>query len=111
MQDVAEVAPDGGGFGGEGDLFEGGEMGERERFEADVGAFEDGGHRGALREIYAVHAELEESFGDVVVVVAEDFAFVDEVAGDGFDAEGADAVEVGFDGLLALAGVLCEQRG
>ena len=53
----------------------------------------------------------QEAFGDAVVVVAEDVAFVDEVAGDGLDAEGADAVEVGFDGLLAFAGVLLEQRG
>ena len=49
--------------------------------------------------------------GDAVGVVAEDVAFVDEVAGDGFDAERADAVEVGFDGELALAGVLVEQGG
>ena len=52
--------------------------------------------------------KLQEGFGYLVVVVAEDFALVDEVAGDGFDAEGADAVEVGFDGLLAFAGVLVE---
>ena len=37
--------------------------------------------------------------------MAEDFTFVDEVAGDGFDAQGADAVEVGEDGGLAFAGV------
>ena len=43
-------------------------------------------------------ASLEQGFGDAVGVVAEDAAFVDEVAGDGFDAEGADAVEVGLDG-------------
>ncbi len=47
----------------------------------------------------------------MVVAVAEDFAFVDEVAGDGLDAEGADAVEVGFDGGLAFAGVLGEGGG
>ena len=35
--------------------------------------------------------ELEEGFGYVVVVV-KNFAFVDEVAGDGFYAEGSDAV-------------------
>ncbi len=35
---------------------------------------------------------------------------MDEVAGDGGYAEGADAVEVGFDGLLALGGVLGEER-
>ncbi len=44
-------------------------------------------------------SKVQEGCGDFVVVVAEDVAFVDEVAGDGFDAEGADAVEVGFDGL------------
>jgi len=56
-------------------------------------------------------AKLQESFCDAVGVVAEDVAFVDEVAGDGFYAEGADAVEVGLDGELAFAGVLFEQRG
>jgi len=40
--------------------------------------------------------------------VAEDFAFVDEVAGDGLDAEGTDALEVGVDGGLAFAGVAVE---
>ena len=55
--------------------------------------------------------EVEQGGGDAVGVVAQDVAFVDEVAGDGFDAEGADAVEVGLDGRLAFAGVLGEQRG
>ena len=48
---------------------------------------------------------MEEGFGYVVEFVAEDRARVDEVAGDGFYAQGADAVEVGFDGALAFAGV------
>ena len=43
--------------------------------------------------------------------MAEDVAFVDEVAGDGLDAQGADAVEIGDDGLLALGGVLGEEHG
>jgi len=43
--------------------------------------------------------------------VAEDFAFVDEVAGDGFNAERADAVKVGFDGELAFTGILREGFG
>ena len=43
--------------------------------------------------------------------MAEHVAFVDEVAGDGSDAEFADAVEVGLDGLLAFAGVLLQQAG
>ena len=54
---------------------------------------------------------MEEGFGDAVGVVAQDAALVDEVAGDGFDAEGADAVEVGLDGALAFAGILIEQGG
>ena len=40
--------------------------------------------------------------------MAEDFAFVDEVAGDGLDAEGTDAFEIGEDGRLAFAGVAVE---
>jgi hypothetical protein len=59
----------------------------------------------------AVEGQLEQDFGEFVVAVAEDFAFVEEVAGDGLDAEGADAVEVGFDGGLAFAGVLLEGGG
>ena len=55
--------------------------------------------------------ELKDGFSDQVVAVAQDIAFVDEVAGDGFDAEGADAVEVGIDGHLAFAGVLGERVG
>ena len=55
--------------------------------------------------------EGEECLGYAVVVVAEDVALVDEVAGDGLDAKGADAVEVGLDGLLGLAGVLLAARG
>ena len=55
--------------------------------------------------------EVECGGGYVVVGVAEDFAFVDEVSGDGFDTEGADAVEVGVDGGLAFAGVLGEHGG
>ena len=54
---------------------------------------------------------MEEGFGDFVVVVAEDVALMDEVAGDGFDAECADAVEVGFDGGLAFERVFFEQGG
>jgi hypothetical protein len=55
--------------------------------------------------------QVEDGFGEVVVAVAEDFAFLDEVAGDGLDAECADAVEVGLDGGLAFEGVLGESRG
>ncbi len=36
---------------------------------------------------------------------------MDEVAGDGFYAEVADAVEVGFDGALAFAGILFDALG
>ena len=36
---------------------------------------------------------------------------MDDIAGDGFDAEVADAVEVGFDGLLVFASVLFEALG
>jgi len=46
-----------------------------------------------------------------VGVVAQQVAFMHEVAGDGLDAEGADAVEVGLDGELALAGVAFQQCG
>ena len=56
-----------------------------------------------------LQGQLQDGFGQDVVAVAEDFAFVDEVAGDGLDAEGADAVEVGFDGGLAFAGVVVER--
>jgi hypothetical protein len=55
--------------------------------------------------------EGEEAVGYAIVVVAEEIAFVNKIAGDGFDAEGTDAVEVGDDGALALAGVLFETRG
>ena len=54
---------------------------------------------------------MEDGRGDFVVVVAEDVALVDEVAGDGFYSEGADAVEVGFDGGLAFERILFEQGG
>ena len=54
---------------------------------------------------------MEDGFGEDVVAVAEDFAFVDEVAGDGLYAEGADALEVGEDGGLAFAGVAVEGLG
>ena len=54
---------------------------------------------------------VSERFGYAVVVVTQDFAFVDDIAGDGFDAEVADAVEVGFDGLLVFASVLFEALG
>jgi len=50
--------------------------------------------------------ELEDGLGGAVVVVAEDVAFVDEAAGDGLDAEGADAVKVRFDRHLVFARVL-----
>jgi len=43
--------------------------------------------------------------------VAQEAAFLGEVAGDGFDAEGADAVEVGDDGCLVAAGVLFQEGG
>ena len=56
-------------------------------------------------------AEFKQAFGDAVMIVAEDIAFVDKVSGDRFDAKGADSVEVCFDGLLAFAGVSFEQRG
>src|ERR1035441_3169500 len=55
--------------------------------------------------------EFQQRFGDAVGVVTEDVAFVDEVAGNWFDAKGADAVQVGLDGALAFAGVLGQQRG
>jgi len=55
--------------------------------------------------------ELQDGFGDGVVVVAEDVAFVDEVAGDWLDSQGTDAVEVGEDGGLAFAGVPGEDLG
>ncbi len=42
--------------------------------------------------------QLQDRFGEDIVAVAEDFALVDEVAGDGLYTQGADAVEVGFDG-------------
>ncbi len=54
---------------------------------------------------------MQDRFGQDVVAVAEDVAFVDEVAGDGLDAEGADALEVGEDGGLAFAGVAGEGVG
>ena len=59
----------------------------------------------------AVEGEVEEGLGDAVGVVAEEVAFEGEVAGDGFYAEGADAVEVGLDGRLATAGVAFEEGG
>ena len=65
----------------------------------------------AVAEEAVVEAQLEEALGDGVVVVAEEVAFVGEVAGDGFYAEGADAFEVGLDGALAFGGVFLEQRG
>ncbi len=49
--------------------------------------------------------------GDAVGVVAEEAALLGEVSGDGFYAEGADAVEVGFDGRLATEGVFFQQGG
>ena len=55
--------------------------------------------------------KVEQRFGDAVGVVAEDVTLVDEVAWDGLDAEGADAVEIGLDGELALVGISCEERG
>jgi hypothetical protein len=67
-----------------------------------------GGDRGWLRH---AQSELEQGFGNAVGVVAQDAAFQDEVAGDGLDAEGPDAVEVRLDGRLAFARVLLEQRG
>ncbi len=54
--------------------------------------------------------QFQEGVGYFVVVVAEDVAFVEEAAGDGFYTEGSDAVEVGFDGGLAFAGVLVQKR-
>ena len=59
-------------------------------------------------ESLTIQGEVEDGFGYVVVAVAEDVALVDEVAGDGLDAEGTDAVEVGLDGGLVEAGVLRE---
>ena len=59
----------------------------------------------------AVEDEGEQRLGDAVGVVAEEVAFEGEVAGDGFDAEGKDAVEVGLDGCLATAGVAFEEGG
>ena len=43
--------------------------------------------------------------------MAQLVAFVSEGSGDGFDAEGSDAVEVGLDGALAFAGVALEHLG
>ena len=63
------------------------------------------------RRSWAVEGEGEEGLGEAVGVVAEEVAFEGEVAGDGFYAEGADAVEVGCDGGLATAGVLFQQGG
>ena len=51
-----------------------------------------------------------QSLGSAVVIVAQHFAFVHEVPGDGLDAQGADAVEVRFDGHLSFARIL-RQRG
>ena len=59
----------------------------------------------------AVEGEGEEGLGEAVGVVAQEVVFEGEVAGDGFYAEGADAVEVGCDGGLASAGVLFQQGG
>ena len=67
--------------------------------------------RGAGIALALGEGEFEQGFGDAVGVVAEDVAFVNKVARDGFDAEGSDAVKIGFDGRLAFAGVLLEQRG
>ncbi len=53
--------------------------------------------------------KVEQGCGDAVGIVAEDVALVDEVAGDGFDAKGTDAGEVGLDGRLAFASVFFEQ--
>jgi len=78
---------------------------------------EVGGHdwygitRAASGESGTVEGEVDEGLGDAVGVVTEEVAFVGEVAGDGFDAEGADAVEVSGDGRLALVGVFIQQRG
>jgi len=59
----------------------------------------------------AGESEGEQGLGEAVGVVAKEVAFEGEVAGDGFYAEGADAVEVGGDGGLAAEGVLFQQRG
>ena len=59
----------------------------------------------------AGESEGEQGLGEAVGVVAKEVAFEREVAGDGFYAEGADAVEVGGDGGLAAEGVLFQQRG
>ena len=59
----------------------------------------------------AGEGEGKKGLGEAVGVVAEEVAFEGEVDGDGFNAEGADAVEVGCDGGLAFAGVLFQQHG
>jgi hypothetical protein len=66
---------------------------------------------GEWRRSGAVEGEREEGVGEAVGIVAEEVAFEGEVAGDGFNAEGMDAVEVGCDGGLATAGVLFQQGG
>ena len=43
--------------------------------------------------------------------MTEDFAFMDEVADDGLHSQRADALEIGFDGRLAFAGVLLARGG
>ncbi len=55
--------------------------------------------------------QFDDGFGYKVIVVAEDLALVEEVAHDGFYAEGADAFKVGLDGLLAFGGILREGVG
>ena len=78
-----------------------------------VPSFRQNGHEKCWRRtlVRAGEGQFEEGLGDAVVVVAEELSFVDEVAGDGFDAEVSDAVQIGFDGCLAFAGVLGEEGG
>lgn len=59
----------------------------------------------------ALQGNLDEALCYPVVVVAEDVAFVGEGSRNGLNAEGANAVEIGFDGALAFAGVALENHG
>src|SRR5438874_13742203 len=70
------------------------------------------GLRLALRDTKRLApGKAEHGFGQSVVVVTKHVAFVDEAAGNWFDAEGADAVEVGLDGTLTLKLVSHEEGG